>query len=259
MGGLEIMRQKRGFKKRWLSTVVSLVFIVAFGGGAEAEQIKENPELVEAAKKGFEKRCINCHGKKGDGKGIAAAFLFPAPRDFTLGIFKMKTTPRGELITEEDLFNVITRGMPGSAMPSWAELSPEIRWGLVYYVQTFSEKFARAKKEGKYPPQTIKVGNPIPSSPESIEMGEEIFAHLECDQCHGDEGRGNGFKALKLKTDWGAKVLPRNLSRRWFFRRSNNPTPRDIYFTVRIGMEGTPMPSFAKDLDNWVEEEEEED
>src|SRR3970282_1954049 len=42
--------------------------------------------------------------------------------------------------TDVDLFRTISRGMPGSAMPSWGHLTEEERWGLVHYVKSFAEK-----------------------------------------------------------------------------------------------------------------------
>ena len=47
--------------------------------------------------------------------GIAARFLYPKPRDFTSAEFRLVTTTN-LVPTEDDLFQVITRGMPGSAM-----------------------------------------------------------------------------------------------------------------------------------------------
>lgn len=264
------MREKTSLTKKWFLTAVSVIFILTvMGVRVEAQEektekkIEETPEIVEKGKKIYEKKCINCHGEKGDAKVPATPLLYPEPRDFTKGLFKIKNTHRGELPTEEDIFQVITKGMPGTSMPGWAELPLEERWGLVYYIKSFSERFTKAKEDGKYPPPTIKVGKPIPSSPESIKKGEEIFFELECDMCHGEDGRGDGFKALKMKTKWGTKILPRDLSRNWNFSRGH--TPEDIYRTIRIGVEGTPMPSFANILDNPSaededdEEEEEED
>ena len=244
------MRQKISLTKKWFfTTAVSAVFIFTLLGiRAEAQEekmekkVQETPEIIEKGKKTYEKNCINCHGEKGDAVAPAAARLYPEPRDFTLGIFKMQTTARGELARDEDIFNVITRGMPGTAMPAWPELADDVRWGLVYYIKSFSEVFKKGKA-----PAPIKVGVPIPSSPDSIKKGEEIFSEMQCDSCHGEVGRGDGDLASDLETDWETPIFPRDLTKRWTFRRGS--APQDIYRTVSIGVEGTPMPSFAEDLD----------
>ena len=243
------MRQKISLTKKWFHIVISALFIFAFIGGKVLAQedkkeatVAESSEIIEKGKKTYEKNCINCHGEKGDAVAPASARLYPEPRNFTLGIFKIKTTARDELATDEDIFNVITRGMPGTAMREWAELPTDVRWGLVYYIKSFSERF----KNGKAP-APIKVGTPIPSSPESIKKGGEIFSEMQCDSCHGEAGRGNGDLALDLETDWETPIFPRDLTKRWTFRRGS--APQDIYRTVKIGVEGTPMPSFVEDLD----------
>lgn len=71
----------------------------------------------------FQELCVSCHGPggKGDGptgKALAAAGQ-PAPRDFTIGDFKLDTDKDGKAGTDTDLKNVINKGAlvyGGSAM-----------------------------------------------------------------------------------------------------------------------------------------------
>ena len=76
-------------------------------------------EFVQAGKEIYDFRCAPCHGFSGKGDGPAAMTLDPRPRDFTRGLFKFKSTPKGEVVADEDLYRTISRGIPGSAMPSW--------------------------------------------------------------------------------------------------------------------------------------------
>ena len=41
----------------------------------------------------YAQRCAVCHGPDGRGNGPAAPSLIPRPRDFTLWLFKFKSTP----------------------------------------------------------------------------------------------------------------------------------------------------------------------
>src|ERR1044071_8746472 len=66
----------------------------------------------------YQQHCAACHGSTGQGNGPASVWLFPRPRNFSAGLFKIKSTPGAALPTDADLFNTITRGMPGSSMPS---------------------------------------------------------------------------------------------------------------------------------------------
>lgn len=81
--GNKIMRLESDFKKRSFFSLMFVVLFLTSGRSVEAQKIEETPEVVEAGKKVYEKKCIHCHGEKGDGKGPAAPFLFPPPRDFT--------------------------------------------------------------------------------------------------------------------------------------------------------------------------------
>jgi mono/diheme cytochrome c family protein len=86
-------------------------------------------------------RCIPCHGVNGNGKGIHAARLLVPARDFTKGVFEIRSTPTGSLPTDEDLFRSISRGMHGSAMIPWSWLPEEERWAVLAHVKGFSPRF----------------------------------------------------------------------------------------------------------------------
>ncbi|MFQ5882191.1 MAG: c-type cytochrome [Candidatus Methylomirabilales bacterium] len=196
---------------------------------------------VEAGRRIYQKRCVYCHGPEGGGDGPAASFLNPRPRDFTQGLFKIRTTPSGELPTDEDIFRTITRGMPGAAMPDWKNLSRKERWQLVSYLKTFSELFTE-----EAPSEKLRVGKRVPPTKESIAKGQELYKRMKCWECHGEEGRGDGPSAPTLEDDWGFPIRATNLTRGWSFRGGD--AVEDIYRTILTGFNGTPMPSFADSL-----------
>ena len=81
-----------------------------------------------AGKVVYVKWCAGCHGDQGDGKGEAANYMLPRPRDFTGAIYKIRTTASGQLPTDADLMRAIDEGLPGTAMPAWkARLSESQR------------------------------------------------------------------------------------------------------------------------------------
>jgi len=85
-------------------------------------------DLLERGKKVFARQCAPCHGPTGLSDGPAAYLLYPKPRNFKKGPFRFVTTWEGTP-TDDDLYRVISRGIPGSAMPSWAHLEEGDRWG----------------------------------------------------------------------------------------------------------------------------------
>lgn len=98
----------------------------------------------------------------------------------------------------------------------------------------------------------LDFGKQVKSSAESIERGKKIFLD-RCAECHGETGKGVSIK--KLKDDLGFRTWPRNLTKAWTFRGSNDP--KDIFARVSVGIPGTQMPSFADQSSKKVLSEEE--
>ncbi|HXH84200.1 MAG TPA: c-type cytochrome, partial [Candidatus Tectomicrobia bacterium] len=188
-----------------------------------------------AGKAVYDARCALCHGDKGDGNGPGAELLSPRPRDFTRGLYKIRSTTT-KAPSDQDLFRVITEGMPGTSMPAWAILPEQDRWNLVAYLKTFApETFKEA-------PQKVELPPDVSSSKESIARGKEMFEAIECHKCHGTAGRADGVSRAELKDDWGHFVPPANLTKRWNFRGGASRT--EIATRIAVGVLGTPMPAF---------------
>ena len=64
----------------------------------------------------FRALCATCHGVTGNGRGKDASAQMPYPRDYRMGIFKFKSTPRGEKPTKQDLARLIRDGISGTNM-----------------------------------------------------------------------------------------------------------------------------------------------
>ena len=204
---------------------------------AEAQQAGDST----AGKAVYEKKCALCHGVDGKGDGPGAATLAPKPRDFTRGLFKIRTTASGQPPTDADLFRVISEGMFGTSMPAWKVLPEKDRWNLVAYLKTFApEKF-------KEPPKAADLPKEVASSKESIARGKEMFEAIECNKCHGSAGRADGPSAPDLKDDWGNPIRPANLTKPWTFR--GGESARDIATRLVTGLMGTPMPSFIDSVE----------
>ncbi len=182
--------------------------------------------------------CIHCHGEEGDAVTETADRLNPPPRDFTTAQYKIKATDfEDDFPNDLDLFRMIRDGMPGSAMPGWSDvLSDQQIFDLVAYIKIF----AGLEEEELGP--SMEYGEQIAISAESIEQGKRLFHEGDrCSECHGKEGRGDAIKGLK--DDAGFRTWPRNLTKPWNFRASNDP--KDIFTRISTGIPGTQMPAFA--------------
>src|SRR5215831_11331448 len=108
-----------------------LLSVVLIAATSELQALGASPQSSATMTPGrivYEQHCAACHGPNGRGDGPAAVWLYPKPRHFNSGLFKIKSTPSGALPTDEDLFQTVTRGMPGSSMPSFSYLGePERR------------------------------------------------------------------------------------------------------------------------------------
>jgi DMSO reductase family type II enzyme heme b subunit len=190
---------------------------------------------ANAGKAVYERKCAGCHGDKGDGKGAAAELLLPRPRDFTKGLYKIRTTAN-KVPTDQDLFKIISEGMPGTSMPAWSVLPEKDRWNVVAYVKGL------APDVFKEAPKKLELPKDVASSEASIKRGKEMFEAIECHKCHGTEGRADGPSRPELKDEWGFPVAPANLTKRWTFRGGASRT--DIATRLANGVLGTPMPAF---------------
>lgn len=217
-------------------------------GGAE-ELTDAGEELVARGQALFEAKCAICHGFRGDGLGPASYYLSPKPRDLTSGVFKLKSTPMGSAPTDTDLFRTISHGIPGTSMPSWGHLSTDSRAALVAYIRTLSDRFDEEED-----PEDLLIVGPEPSmTVDSIVGGRYVYQRLQCAQCHGETGRGDGPAAVDLKDSWGDPIRPRDFTKGPANMRTGG-APGQLYRAIVLGLEGTPMPAWGPMIskkDGW--------
>lgn len=202
--------------------------------------------------------CAPCHGDTGNGEGPAAKFLYPRPRNFTEAKFRLATTAN-LMPTDEDLFAVITRGMPGSAMFPFGHLGEAERRALVAQVRELTrtglyqagkqateaagEKVDAAELQ-KQVDELLKSGEKFsmpadwPAADQaSIARSNEMYQKA-CASCHGATGKGDGVQDQRDST--GMPTSPRDFSRGIF---KGGRDREQLYARILLGMAGTPMPA----------------
>ena len=214
-----------------------------WGGIGISKKGAETPQLKRLGKDVYQQACFYCHGPAGKGDGMAARYLATKPRDFTSGLFKVRTTPTGVPPRDEDLFRTITAGFPEYGMPRFAYLSAHERWGLVSYIKNFSKAF-----EGSPNRQPIELGAAPAQTPELLELGKQLYIDAGCAMCHGNQGRGDGPSAYDLKDTQDRPVVPRDfiLGDRAF---KGGSSARDITRTLLTGLAGSAMPAYGEVLE----------
>lgn len=209
--------------------------VLCHGPDAAKYSPEEKPEIYEECS--LWNHCSVCHGKgaaKGDGK--AAAFLYPKPRDLNSGILKFRSSSVGEPPSDDDIFKIITEGVPGSSMPSFAFFTEEERWALVDHIKTLTGI------QAKTPQRKTVIPESPPVTPTLLGKGKYIYNTANCWECHGKDGKGDGPKASTLRDDWGYKINPRDFSRGIY---KGGSTPGNLYLRIALGIEGTPMLSYG--------------
>lgn len=186
----------------------------------------------------YEGACLPCHGAEGDGSGPAAKGLNPKPKDLTTGWYKFRSTPHGQMPTDDDIVKTISKGVPGTTMPSFERIFDESEiLDIVEYLKKFTDRFERWG-----PGDPIDIPSETPVSAESIAEGKKVYYALKCWECHGIDGKGKGPLSKKLKDDMDNPIKAFDFTGGVFKAGS---TESEIYKTFNTGLSGTPMGTYS--------------
>lgn len=204
-------------------------------------QGQDSEGLLKEGKRVYLRNCAVCHGESGNGEGPGAIQLTVKPRDLRTGSFKFRSTPSGSLPQDKDLEETLIRGIRGTGMIPQRHLGREERQAVIAYFKTFSERFKREQ-----PGAPVAVPSPPLSTSEVIARGRRIYQKAQCAECHGEDGRGDGPSAAKMKDDRGLPIAVPDFTR-WPLKRGYEPGA--VYRTIATGLSGTPMPSYSDALE----------
>jgi mono/diheme cytochrome c family protein len=208
--------------------------------GTYLASLKTPPKFAPGADT-YKAICARCHGEKGDGLGVTAAYLDPAPRDLSKSSF---------LVTKsrQRLLDSVKNGVEGTSMPPWGRVLSDAQiTGTLDYVFTGIVK----QNPGQFKEHKLPDTNPVADSPDSRSRGEATFL-ARCTGCHGRKADGKGPNSIDILPH------PRNLRNGYFIR---SLADRRMMDSILYGVRGTAMPSWieygltqndAGDLMNFV-------
>ena len=159
--------------------------------------------------------------------------------NFRAGKFRLVSTWEG-MPTDDDLFQTISRGMPGSAMPSWGHLSEDTRWALVAYLKSLVETPLQVK-----PPSSpvkagdVRHGNHHRSAPSLPMTPPQRHAPRSSSAMAAPPvtARPPGETASLLQIDdTGLPIRPRDLTIGVF---KGSPAAESLYRHIIAGMPGS--------------------
>lgn len=202
--------------------------------------------------------CGACHGDNGNGDGRAARHQFPRPRDLRTEGFRLVSTDNG-VPTIADLEKVIKRGMPGTSMRPFDDLSQN-------QLRLLAEEVLRLRRHGvrdryvallraedeeideqdvqqvvdlhSLPGDVMPVPVIGPADPSAVARGRDVYLASGCRSCHGEAGMG--VSDVALFDHQGLVVLPRDLANDPF---KGGHEPESICRRILAGMPGSPHPA----------------
>jgi DMSO reductase family type II enzyme heme b subunit len=211
--------------------------------------------LLARGLKLYAANCAACHGEQGLGDGTAAYLLYPKPRNFAEGQFRVTSTKSG-LPSDDDLMQVLRRGMPGSAMPSWDHLPKADLVALIAATRELAlrgkmaqlmanNKSMKPERAGKLAHGLLDPGavEPLPAKVTGeqidLERGNALYA-MNCASCHDADGRGRNKRDLTDNS--GLPIFARDFTAGIFKGGSDADS---LARRIVRGMPGSPMPAAA--------------
>lgn len=257
-------------KKIW-GTVAILVTLLSFVS-CEESHFREDKifagglyvkkEVLNKGKQIYTEFCMPCHGVNGDGKGVAAKAMKVPPRDFTKGVFKFGQVVAGELPHDSHLFDVLKKGLHGTAMLPW-DLTNDQMFAVVQYIKTFAPQVWEGKDK-KIGEAIVLTKDPYGEAHKqaAIEAGKKVYhGDASCWSCHRayvskaelakitgsspNDIDADAFNVKLQETEWGFKNLPPEFT--WNSVRSAK-TVEELYIRLNAGVGGTAMPSWKGTL-----------
>ena len=131
-------------------------------------------------------------------------------------------------------------------MLPWTSLSDEERWALVYELKSFSQRFREER-----PSRPVQVPTPPKEDRQLRERGAALYSRMLCVRCHGEQGAGDGAAVRAYEKAFSQEVRVRDFTAGRFIRGAEM---EDIYLTLRVGIEGTPMGAYdmLRDDEIWA-------
>lgn len=148
---------------RWLLLFLPGLAVMHAQHGSIAGTPFSTPQDVAEGKQSFRSQCAACHGLDASGGTVAPSL--------TTGAFKHGGS-------DDALYGVITKGVPGTAMTAFALEGKEV-WQLIAFLRS------------------VNIATAAGKAPGDVAKGARLYAANGCAKCHTN-GSGGGFTGPDL-------------------------------------------------------------
>lgn len=233
-------------------------------------------EVLNEGRERYMQNCYACHGNEGDGKGPAAVWLRPPPRNFKDGVFKFGGVRAGELPHTEDLVHLVRQGLTGTAMLPW-DVTESQMTSIIHYIKTLSPRWQKEKMGERITPTEDPWKG---KETEAVAAGEKIYhAKALCKGCHPTyitkqqladltkaelgyeltEVSDSVYRPELKSSQYGIQILPIDFLYHPIKTISEKLTDAEkmqrLYTTIAAGVGGTAMPPWKgalEEADLWA-------
>jgi cytochrome c oxidase cbb3-type subunit III len=199
----------------WLLILMISAVLSTLGSSAQKAHLPPNRSAATLGTQVFASNCAGCHGLDGRGSERAPGIA---------------TNPKVERMTDAQVFQIVSEGIPGTGMPAFHSLTESERQAVVKHLRT------------------LQGHSKTSAVPGNLEEGKSIFfGKAHCADCHMISGQG-GFLGSDLSSYGSGKSAQQ--IRDAILNPAADPDPRRKVAVV-VTRDGARLSGMIRNEDNF--------
>lgn len=186
IGGPLLVAHRNDLPLERLYGSYAVSMVARLGAGNEQNPVAGNRRALITGREAYTGSCAQCHGAKGDGRGVFGQATYPQATDLTSHDAKEKT--------DAELFWITKNGLSFTGMPGFGDQYDDQQiWALVTYIRALQNGQAQAIAVPTPTSEQLAVASPSGSA---AERGAAVYFAAGCHTCHGAVGNAPGELGL---------------------------------------------------------------
>jgi mono/diheme cytochrome c family protein len=186
VGGPLIIAHRTDLPLERLYGSYAVSLIARLSAGSEQNPLAGNRRALISGRDAYTGSCAQCHGAKGDGRGVFGQATYPQATDLTSHDAKEKS--------DAELFWITKNGLSFTGMPGFGnQYDDQQIWAIVTYIRALQNGQPQAIAVPTPTSDQLAMANPTGSA---VERGAAVYYAAGCHTCHGAVGNAPGELAL---------------------------------------------------------------